>query len=77
MIDDVMNCTKVKHGESLPHSKLTNDDVRLIRELVAHRNKLKAELAGLTNKELAGKFDVHYRTIEKVVHGDTWSHAYV
>lgn len=62
-------------GESLPQSKLTDDDVRLILASVEERERLKEEARQLSNKSLADKFGVHYRTIERLVQGHTWSHV--
>jgi len=74
MIDDPLNRLKVKRGQDLPHSKLTNEDVKLIRELVDHRDQLKKELSGLTNKVISEKFDVHRRTIDRITGGHSWTH---
>ena len=56
--------------------KLTEADVALIRAAHAHKvaeiAKLNRELSA---KGLAGKFDVHYRTIEKVLSYETWKHV--
>jgi len=53
-------------GMELPQTKLTPDDIRLIRELVAERERLKREAAKLTNAAIAVKFEVHQRTIDRV-----------
>jgi len=53
-------------GEELPQTKLTDDDVRLIRELVAEREKLLHQAKKLTNAVIANKFDVHPNTIDRV-----------
>ena len=75
MIDDCENRTKVKRGSELPWAKLTEDDVRMAREL--HRQG-RAEIARIqsscTAKALAEKFDVHYRTMEKALSYETWIH---
>ena len=65
---------KAKRGEDLPQSKLTNDDIRLIRGLVEHRDRLKAELKNLTNKAIADKFCVHFRTIDRITSYENWTH---
>lgn len=52
-------------GRDLPQSKLTPEIVRMIRA-----NKL-----GKTAKQLGAEIGVHYRTIEKVRHYETWSHV--
>ena len=57
-------------------NKLTVDDVRLIREAHQHKqseiNRLNRELSA---KALAEKFEVHHRTIEKVLTYETWRHV--
>ena len=75
MIDDVMNKLKVKRGEQLKHSKLTNDDVKMIRQLVEHREDLKRQASALSAAKLAEKFGVHYRTIDRVTAGENWGHV--
>lgn len=75
MIDDPLNRNKVRRGSQLPHAKLTESDVRLIRELIAHREKLRAEVSTLTNQCIAEKFNVHHRTIDKISAGETWIHV--
>lgn len=75
MIDGVMNRTKVKRGEELPQSKMSAADVRLIREAVKERDRLKREASALSNCSLARKFGVHTRTIEKITQGYSWVHV--
>ena len=75
MIDDPMNLTKVRRGEDLPWSKLTADDVMLIRGLVEERDRLRKEASQLTNAKIADKFGVHRRTIENIVNGGGWRHV--
>lgn len=74
MIDDPMNRLKVKRGECLPHSKLTNDDVMYIREVVDKRNELKKRLSLMSNKHLSIMLGVHQRTVDKVTALETWTH---
>ena len=62
-------------GEQQHCAKLTADDVRNIREIIAHREKLRKELSAITNKALAEKFDVHERTIDKITNRSTWAHV--
>ena len=53
--------------------KLTNDDVRLIREMHRDGRRMVAQVrASMTAKAIAAKFDVHTRTIEKVLTYETW-----
>jgi hypothetical protein len=51
-------------GAALPHARLDACKVKEIR----------ANQSGLTAKQLAEKFNVHHRTIEKVRSNETWSH---
>ena len=55
-----------KRGEGHPKSKLTEQDVHLIRELGEH---------GLTQRAIAAKFEVSKRAIEAVLTGRTWRHV--
>jgi len=73
MIDDPMNYTKARRGESC-NAKLTEADIKLIRGAVIERNRLREEARRLSNKALAEKFSVHFRTIEKITSYETWSH---
>lgn len=52
-------------GESRPNARLTAETVRAIRQ---NRN-------GKTARQLADIYGVHYRTIEKVRHYETWAHV--
>lgn len=72
---DATNAAKVKRGAALPQSKLTDDDVRLIRGLVERRNQLIQEARTLTNARIAEKFDVHQRTIDRVTSRAGWIHV--
>ena len=75
MIDDPLNRAKVKRGSDLPHSKLTDDDVRMILQIVEDREEMKRVLKGMTNAAIAHKFGVHVRSIDRVVTGETWGHV--
>lgn len=75
MKDNPLNRTKARRGEQLSHAKLTDDDVRLIRDFVDEREKLKARLKGMTNASIAEKFGVHTRTIDRVTTGENWGHV--
>ena len=72
MIDDPLNRTKARRGEELPWSKLTEDDVRLIRGLVDERVRLRQEASLLSNAHIADKFGVSKRAIDRVTAGETW-----
>lgn len=53
-------------GENHYACKLTDDDVRLVRECVALRKHHLAEAKKLSDAALASKFEVHRRTIYKI-----------
>ena len=75
MIDDPLNRTKARRGTQCHNAKLTDSDVRLIRQLVEERESLKRQLKTLTNAAIAEKFDVHQKTIDKVTCGESWWHV--
>jgi hypothetical protein len=50
--------------------KLSPEDKKLVRELVAERNRMRAELKKLTNKVIAEKFEVPEWVIEKAILSD-------
>lgn len=64
-------------GAQLPQTKLQEADVRQIRELVQQRQQqqLRQQLTEITNKALARRFGVHWRTIEKVLAMETHYHV--
>lgn len=53
-----------KRGNDLPHAKLNPDNVREIR----------TNRRGETAKQLASRFGVHHRTIDKIRDGKTWKY---
>jgi DNA-binding NarL/FixJ family response regulator len=57
---------KCSQGEQLPQSKLTNEDVAIIRQLRKH---------GLQLKHIAEKFEVSEKCICQVVNFSTWKHV--
>ena len=77
MKDDPMNRTKVRRGSVLPQSKLDEEDVKLVLELLSYREQLKQELKHLTNAKIADKFDVSVRCIDQISAGETWGHVEV
>ena len=60
-----MNRYNVKRGNDLPHAVLNPEIVRAIRKNVR----------GETAKQLAMKYGVHIRTIDKVRTFQTWVHV--
>jgi DNA-binding transcriptional regulator YhcF (GntR family) len=64
-----------RKGEELKHSKLTAEAVDEIKSAVVQRDKLREYIKrNLSNHALAEKHGVHYRTIEKIVQFETWTH---
>ena len=55
-----------RRGERHPKARLTEHDVRLIRELSAQ---------GLSQRVLARKFEVGKNAVESVLTGKTWRHV--
>lgn len=75
MIDNPLNRLNVKRGSELPWAKLNESDVRHIRLLIEHREKLKQQAKALSNARLADKFGVHCRTIDRICTGEGWAHV--
>lgn len=66
----------VQRGTDLPQSKLTEDDVIDIRSMQRQRAKLLAHIKeNLSNDAMAKKFNIHPRTLEKILSRETWSHV--
>jgi hypothetical protein len=62
-------------GIDHPNAKLTPDDLRLIKNLVAEREKLLQQAKKLTNAIIAQKFDVHPNTIDRVARRQIYYHV--
>jgi hypothetical protein len=62
-------------GEGNGNVKLTADDVRLIRELLAERDRLRKELKELSLPKVAAKFEIHPLAVYRIYHRDTWRHV--
>lgn len=75
MKDDPLNRLHVLRGSQLPHAKLTESDVRIIRQLIEHRQSLRDQANQITNQKLAEKFGVHHRTIDRISSGESWGHV--
>lgn len=56
-------------------AKLTEEDVRLIRELTLARRRMLEQASNLTYERLAEKFGVSKRSIRRVIDGETWGHV--
>jgi hypothetical protein len=62
-------------GQDLPHTKLLDLDVTAIRSAARQRESLRQHIRdNLSNEALARKFNVHVRTVEKILQYETWSH---
>lgn len=56
--------------------KLTEHDVKLIRDLHSEKQRELARIREtLSVRAIAKKFDVHYRTIERILYADGWSNV--
>jgi hypothetical protein len=64
-----------QRGTDRWNAKLSEDDVRLIRDLVAEREALRAEVRKLTDAKIAEKFEVHPNTVRKLCQGGSWIHV--
>lgn len=63
-------------GEEAPGAKLTEHDVRLIRQIHKEGQEGIARLrATCSSKALAEKFGVHPNTITKIICGKNWRHV--
>ena len=62
-------------GEAHYLAKLTDQDVRLIREAAIERRRLRQEAARLSNAALAEKFGVKLGTILSVLSFNSWRHV--
>jgi len=67
--------SNAKRGQELPQTKLLDLDVVTIKSAVRQREKLRAYIRdNLSNAALAKQFNVHVRTVEKIIQNYTWSH---
>lgn len=66
---------KARRGSDHYKAILTEDDVRIIRAAAEERARLRAEASRLSNLELAFKFGVGKKCIERIVARQTWSHV--
>lgn len=75
MIDSPLNRLSVKRGSALPHAKLSEDQVREIRIMNENKRRIVRDLEDRFGaKGLAKAYNVHTRTIERVLAGENWSH---
>lgn len=57
----------------MPRKRLTDDDVRLIRELLEEREERRRAADELTIQRIADKFDVDRTTITRIANGRYYS----
>lgn len=66
---------KALRGTELPQSKFSEDNILEIRSAIKQRDSMRQYIKdNLSNEALAIKFNVHYRTIERVIQRETWVH---
>ena len=75
MVDNPLNRLKVKRGSQLPWAKLDESQVSEIRETIERREALKRELREMTNANIAKRYGVHNRTIDRISAGESWIHV--
>ena len=63
-----------KVGEDHHTSKLTNNDVRMIKQLIADKEYHYEQWRRLTYAIIGEKFDVTASTIEAIANGKNWKH---
>ena len=66
---------KAVRGQDHYKAKLTDEDVRALKQIAADRREMMGKLSAMSNRALAQKFDVSERCIERVIYGQTWSHV--
>lgn len=73
---DAENQIKAKRGEDLPWAKITEHDVRLIRQIHREgREQMERIRATCGPQALAEKFGLHQNTIHKIVSYQIWRHV--
>lgn len=75
MIDNPLNRLAVKRGSQLPHAKLDEATVAEVLATIEERDRLRARLKGMTNKAIAKRLGVHYRTIDRISSFESWTHV--
>jgi len=64
-MDDCVAKGRTTHGRNHPNARLTEGDIRAIRELSA----------SMSQKQLAAQFGVHFTTVGQILRGQTWTHV--
>lgn len=72
----ILRAREVAHrGQDLPHAKLLDLEVAAIRSAARQRENLRRHIKdNLSNEALAKKFNIHIRTVEKILSYETWGH---
>jgi hypothetical protein len=61
---DRLNHGTYLRGTRAPRNRLTEDDVRAVRKMIA---------SGLTHREVAQRFGVHLGTVTSIINGSNWA----
>ena len=65
-----------RYGENHPKAKLTEQDIREMRALASDEAyKLEFESPHHMYMDLGNIYKVHYTTVYKIVHGQSWKHV--
>lgn len=56
-------------------AKITEEDVKLIRELDQERRALEAKVKGLSQSAIADKFNISKQRVWEICSGGGWSHV--
>ena len=75
MIDNPLNRLDCRRGSQLPQARLTERDVANIRALARYRDSLIAEARTLRNVDIAEKFGVSEKAIERILYQGGWAHV--
>jgi hypothetical protein len=62
------------YGTAHPRAKLEDGDIKMIRELLAHRDYHRRQAEELTYESIAEKFGVHEGTIRRIHAKRNWIH---
>lgn len=62
-------------GSKHPKAKFTEDEVKLILELLKERDDLLKRASYLSFTKLAEKFECHKNTIQKIAYAKSWVHV--
>lgn len=75
MIDCPLNKLSVSRGSSRYNAKLSECDVKQIRDLISYRDDLLNRARQVTFKKLSEKFGVSSNVIQRIAYGEAWTHV--